>query len=97
MFLRLEKSRLTIVCLDGLIDRGPLTPELKETLGKLSTLERTIGVSYRQKREAEEWVSLNAFAPPLERVISKPGAWRPLPMTSVLEDAQIPAHQAVAI
>lgn len=86
-----------ILCLDGLIDDGDLAPELGATIASVVGDRDLVAVSYRDKREAEEWLAFNPLPSRPRALITRKGAWLPPPIEDALKPLGTAACDAVAI
>jgi len=97
VFLRLLSPQISVLCLDGLIDLGDLSPGMRATIQSITSLGDVVAVSYRNRREADEWLALNLLGIKLIDVICKPGAWAPPPISEALAARDRKSWEAVAI
>lgn len=98
MFLRLCSPSVAVLCLDGLIDLGDISPQLRATIESVcNRLEQVLAVTYRRKKEAEEWLELNPLSIDITQVVSKTGAWQPPPIQEGVNAAGRTACECVAI
>lgn len=97
MFLRLLTPRIVVLCLDGLIDQGDLSPELRKTIRSITRLEEVGGVSYRKRRDVDDWLSLNPLGFELPNIVCAPGTWSLPPIAEALNARGRASWEAVAI